>query len=258
MRKTFIAGAALAAAMAASSVYAADLPVKAQRIAAPVVLAPQWTGFNLGLSLGGRFAKVDGTTLSFGGGPVPFPALANQNYDSSTFRVGGYVGYDWQFDPKWVAGLEADFAWGDGKKRVDALQGIVFLNTGNYSEVRQTWDAGVRARLGYLIDPTLLLYVTGGVQWQRFEATVNCAIDTCNPGGIPAGAPFLQTNGVTRSGGTIGGGLEKMLGDKWLVRGEYRYANYGSWTTTFGGAPLIVKTFNFATHTAFLGIAKKF
>jgi outer membrane immunogenic protein len=259
MFKNLIAGTAIAAALMASPVYAADMPVKATRVVAPV--AADWTGWNLGISAGARFADVTGTSLSFGGGPLPFPALAVQGYDSTTFRVGGYLGYDWQFAPKWLVGLEGDFAWGDAKHHVDALQGIAIANTGNYSEVRQTWDAGLRARLGYLLDPTWLVYATGGVQWQHFTATENCAANTCGVGllgGFPPGAPFLLTNATTRTGWAVGGGVEKMLPGKWLVRGEYRYADYGTWTTTFAGTPAIVKSFDFATHTAFLGLAKKF
>jgi outer membrane immunogenic protein len=128
-------------------------------------------------------------------------------------RFGGYLGYEWQFAPKWLVGLEGDFAWGNESnawgnesKRVEILKGVAPPapnNLGNFSEVKQTWDAGLRARLGYLIDPTWLLYVTGG------EA-------------------FLQTNGTTRTGWTIGAGIEEMLPGKWLIRGEYRYADFGT------------------------------
>jgi hypothetical protein len=75
-------------------------------------------------------------TLSFAGAPPPFPAFASQDYDSTTFRVGGYLGYDWQFNPNWLVGLEGDFAWGDAKKHVDALQGTAPVGTGSSSEVR--------------------------------------------------------------------------------------------------------------------------
>jgi outer membrane immunogenic protein len=246
--------AAAAALSIATAAQGADMALKAP----PRVVVENWTGWNVGASLGARYADVDGTTLSFGGGAPPFPALAHQEYHSWAYRVGGYLGYDWQVNRNWVIGVEGDFAWGDGKKHVDALQGIVFTNTGNYSEVRQTWDAGLRARAGYLLDPSLLLYATGGVQWQHFDATVNCTINTCNPAGNPAGAPFLQTNGLTRTGWAVGGGLEKMFADRWLARVEYRYADFGNSTETFGGAPLIVKAFEFKTHTAYFGIAKKF
>jgi outer membrane immunogenic protein len=253
----WVAGAALLGAFLASPTYAADMAVKAAPVVAPAQV-PVWTGWNLGLSAGGRWADVTGTSLSFGGGPVPFPALARQNYDSATARLGAYTGYDWQIDPKWLVGVEGDFAWGDGKKHVNALQGIA-TNGGNYSEARLGWDAGIRGRLGYLWEPTWLLYVTGGVEWQHFSATDNCAVNTCGPGVVPlGGSPFLLTNATTLTGWTIGGGVEKMLPNKWLVRAEYRYADFGNWTTTFMGAPAIVKSFAVATNTALLGIAKKF
>src|SRR4029079_15845951 len=97
MFKKFVAGAALAAAFAISPTVAADMTTKAPVAVPPP--PPSWTRFNVGLSLGGRWGDIDGTSLSFGGGPVPFPALANQSYDSSTFRVGGYLGYDRVFTP---------------------------------------------------------------------------------------------------------------------------------------------------------------
>jgi outer membrane immunogenic protein len=259
MHRHIIAGAALALAFAISPAFAADMPTKAPAMIPPP--APQWTGFNVGLSLGGRWGEIDGRSLSFGGGPLPFPALANQTYDNSTFRVGGYLGYDWQFNPNWLVGVEGDFAWGNGHKRVEALQGIAIANTGNFSEFKHTWDAGLRARLGYLITPTWLLYATGGVQWQHVEATVNCAANTCGIGllgGFPPGAPYLQTNDTTRAGWAIGGGVETMLPGKWLLRGEYRYADFGTWQTAFGGTPIIVKEFDIVTHTAYFGVAKKF
>jgi outer membrane immunogenic protein len=147
MNTKILAGAVLAIAFAISPAVAADMPTKAPAVVAPP--APQWTGFNVGLSLGGRWADIQGTTLSFGPLPPPFPETASQSYDSATFRVGGYLGYDWQFNPNWLVGVEGDFAWGNGSKHVDALQGITLpTNTGNFSEVKHTWDAGLRARLG--------------------------------------------------------------------------------------------------------------
>src|SRR5262245_40928722 len=114
MKRICLAVLAAALAFAGAPGQAADMPITAARVA-----PANWTGWNLGLSLGARYADVTGTTLSFGGGAPPFPALAVQDYSSTTFRVGGYLGYDWQLNPKWLVGLEGDFAWGDRKKTVD-------------------------------------------------------------------------------------------------------------------------------------------
>jgi outer membrane immunogenic protein len=250
--------AAIALLSLGSFARATDLPMKAAPPRA-LAMATGWDGFHAGLSLGARWADVTGTTISFGGGAPPFPSLAVQNYDSATFRVGGYFGYDWMLNPRWLVGLEGDFAWGNGSKHVDALQGIA-TNNGNFSEFKHTWDAGIRGRVGYLMDPTWLIYLTGGISWLHVEATENCSANTCGPGVVGGGQAFLQVNSTTRTGWTLGGGLEKMLPGRWMVRGEYRYADYGTWRTTFGPVTpvVVVKDFDIATHTALLGIAKKF
>ena len=62
-----------------------EMPVKAAPVYMP---AFSWTGLYAGLSVGGRWANIDATSVSVGGGaPV---ANATSNYDSATARVGGY------------------------------------------------------------------------------------------------------------------------------------------------------------------------
>jgi len=262
MTRLLFSGAAAAVLMLGSSALAADLPTSATIVAkAPSPITRSWTGWNAGVSLGARWADVDGTTIAFRGGPPPFPSQATFSYDSTTFRVGGYLGYDWQFAPKWLAGIEGDFAWGNGSKRAEFLQGATPANIGNFSEFKHTWDAGIRGRIGYLFTPTWLLYLTGGGQWQHVEATVNCGILTCGPTVIPAdpnNTPFLQTNSTTRFGWTLGGGLEAMFSGNWMARLEYRYADYGTWHTTFGPISQITKDFAVKTNTALVGIGRKF
>jgi outer membrane immunogenic protein len=94
------------------------------------------------------------------------------------------------------------------------------------SSVKMGWDAGIRARLGYLVTPNLLAYGTGGVAWQDIQTSATCQHSDADPlcFGFP-GNPFKTvTNKVTRTGGTIGGGLETRVSGNWLVRGEYRYS----------------------------------
>ncbi|MGH6684607.1 MAG: outer membrane protein, partial [Pseudolabrys sp.] len=148
MKRAIIAGAVLT--VLGLPAFAADMPMKAPAHVFNPQPVANWTGWNLGVSAGARFADITGTTLSVNGVPPPFLFAASQGYDSTTFRGGVYLGYDWQFDPKWLVCLEGDFAWGDAKHHVDALQGFAPANTGSFSEVRQTWDGGLRARLGYL------------------------------------------------------------------------------------------------------------
>jgi hypothetical protein len=56
MNNKILAGTAFAIAFAITPAVAADMPTKAPAVVAPP--APQWTGFNVGLSLGGRWADI--------------------------------------------------------------------------------------------------------------------------------------------------------------------------------------------------------
>jgi opacity protein-like surface antigen len=48
------------------------------------------------------------------------------------------------------------------------------------------------------------------------------------------GHPSLtQTDGAWLPGWTVGGGVEWKLAQNWLIRGEYRYSNFGTWKPDF-------------------------
>jgi outer membrane immunogenic protein len=265
--KTGLAAAALACGGLASPALAADLPVKApvSRAVAPFT----WTGLYLGGSVGGRWADVDGTTVSVIsplGGVFPpfFPAAATGSYDSATFRGGVYFGYNWQVAPQWLVGIEGDLAWGRGEESLSFIPGITPPGgAGDSSSFRHTWDAGVRARLGYLITPDWLIYVTGGAQWQHVEASLACGAASCPAvvlGGLVVGGAFAGTAETTRTGWTLGGGIETRLWGNWLARAEYRYADFGTWRVSYGAFPTIGVNVHYTirTHTALLGLAYRF
>ena len=74
-----------------------------------------------------------------------------------------------------------------------------------------------------------------------------------------------QVDRYTLTGWTIGGGIEQKFGS-WLLRGEYRYSDYGSVDgVLFAGQPVIDPgadavhySVSVRTHTATLGLAYKF
>src|SRR3989454_11444165 len=94
--KKILLGAAALAAMAAPA-FAADMPPRPYT-KAPAYTAPQvvynWTGFYIGGHGGGAFAgdnSLQGSDARFLGG------------------VQG--GFDYQFAPNWVVGIEAQYSW---------------------------------------------------------------------------------------------------------------------------------------------------
>ena len=182
-----------------------------------------------------------------------------------------YLGYDWQIAPRWVVGLEGDFGIGN---QTTSLNGSFYPSPvvggvpPDSFAVKTTWDASARVRAGFLVNPTVLFYVTGGPAWLRIEPTSNCS--TAAGGSCPPGTlgPAAITDSTTRLGGTVGAGIEAMLWANWMVRFEYRYANFGTISNTDlrtcptgCGAPFtetVGYDVKLQTHTATFGFAYKF
>ena len=78
-------------------------------------------------------------------------------------------------------------------------------------------------------------------------------------------AEETQTNKKTLTGWTVGGGLEKMYGN-WILRGEYRYSQFGDLdgVLPFGapgvtpGSDTLRYKLSVQTHIGMVGLAYKF
>lgn len=229
------------AGLMGTSALSADMAVKAPPPAVAPAPAFSWTGFYLGAALGAKWADTTWTTTSLVSPPFS-PVIDSSsplNYDLSGFRYGGFIGYNWQIAPQWVWGVEADLA--DANKTVTAagIPGCSIVCIGGFpgpvadtSSVKMLWDASLRARVGYLVSPVLLTYVTGGVAWQKVEASATCQHSVADPlCVVVAGNPFgTGTGSAILTGWTVGGGFEDRIYGNWFLRGEYRYSNFGTWT----------------------------
>jgi outer membrane immunogenic protein len=179
-----------------------------------------------------------------------------------------YLGYNWQVG-NWVVGAEADVAYGQGNNSIKGIPGAENLvqlgSPGNDTvTIKDSWDAGARARAGFLITPNMLLYATGGASWIHLEASAFCGsvnpIGWCRgPAGPASNVGTTSTVSTTRIGWTAGGGIEAMLWSNWLARIEYRYSDYGTFGyTLFSGLDAIAAETKFHTHTALVGVAYRF
>lgn len=266
MRRLSIAVIAAVSTVAFTQVAsAADLPRKAPAYTPPPAPVFSWTGFYVGVGVGARWMDSDWTTTAAfdpGGGLIPFSTDPNASFSDTQFRISGYAGYNWQVAPVWVIGLEGDFGWANNKDTLGSrIPGLGILNGGSFTEVKGSWDASLRARAGYLINPTLLAYVTGGAAWQHVEVTATCPADTtvCNPA---LGAQSFS-NSSNRLGWTVGGGLEAMFMQHWLARIEYRYSDLGSFSFTaipFAGGSRFGANVDLSTTTQIVtvGLGYKF
>jgi outer membrane immunogenic protein len=238
----------------------------------PPVAASSWSGFYLGLGLGFRATRTDAAVTSELVGPQLRPAdlsglTTGQPIDGLGFRASPYFGYNWQFAPRWVTGVEGDVGFARQTSVRAAFPVPLALAEVDPSgtdilTVKATWDASLRGRLGFLVTPSTLAYATGGVAWQHYDVT-----STCGCTGIVNLTPKVLSDSTTKAGWTVGGGLETVLWGNWLARAEYRYADFGTSSLHVARAGNIENAaftssdnvdVRLRTHTATFGLAYKF
>jgi outer membrane immunogenic protein len=183
-----IAGlAALAAAFPAQAadVIVAEPPVPA---AVPMEEPPlnTWSGPYAGVSLGYAF-----------GGETQDETFDN-TIDTDGVVVGGFAGYNWQAGSV-VVGPEVDLGYNFSEGS----------NAGTTSE--SGWEGSLRGRLGYVVTPEILLYVTAGGAAKQLDLSAGGGSDS-----------------NTMLGWTAGAGADMMVTDNVFGRVEYRYTDFGS------------------------------
>lgn len=230
-------GAAIAAAVAVAGFASAAS-------AAPVA-AYNWTGFYIGANAGYAWSDVDLTSrLSCPSGACAYTdqtqldaigAAGSGSFSPNFFAGGGQVGYNFQ-NGAFVYGVELDIQSFHLSRRRD-FGGLAPVGGGQSFEVSASvntdWLFTARPRVGWLIQPQLLLYATGGLALTNIEVgnsvSDNCAaVLTC---GLPnlAGASSSST---TKAGYAVGGGAEWAFSPQWSVKGEYLYVSFGDVSTT--------------------------
>ena len=168
-----------------------------------------------------------GVTLGYGfSGETEAEAVAGSNtIGTDGFLLGGFAGYNYQVG-NMVAGAEADigYSWEEGE------------NAGLTSE--SGVEGSLRARLGYVVSPNILLYATAGGAAKDLELS---------------GGGFSDNN--TMLGWTAGAGADVMVTENIFGRVEYRYTDFGSDTFTTAGGSADVDD---KDHRVTFGLGMKF
>lgn len=237
-----------------TTAFAADLPTKAPAIMAPIAAIPTWTGAYIGINGGGGWATQDqsigGTnqagSFAIATGVVP-SSIATRGGGG---MVGGTLGYNWQFANSFVLGAEADIDWvnigGSGGQALSLAPVKIPVSLTTTGSQQLNWLGTVRARLGWLVTPTTLVFGTGGFAFGQVDTNTNITLSATTPFGLA----LVTNNNPTQTGWTVGAGVEHQLwNSNWTLKGEYRYVDLGSITNTLGGT--IAPTTKFATPVTF-------
>ena len=259
------------AGMIGTPAFAADMAVKALP---PLPPAPvySWTGFYGGLNMGVGFGRASAdvdyfapSTIIFGTvcGPVGFALCINNGSNTGHMNgpIGGVqAGYNWQ-SGNYLLGLETDFQWTgqSGTRSFDTSfnnsSGFFGVNQGTATislTERMPWLGTGRGRIGYLANPSWLVYATGGLAYGEIEVDSSASAGaslrplsrtgtpTCN-GPVVAGTAGtcpvwgFSGSGVTQIGWAVGVGTELALGGHWTAKFEYLFVDLGSFNTNFTG-----------------------
>jgi outer membrane immunogenic protein len=231
--KTFLkfligAGAILLVSPAAR---AADLPMKASLPAeAPALVEPgwNWSGFYVGVHGGGGWGAN-----SFDFNDLAAPALWQSSTAVNGAFAGGKIGYN--FQAAWaVLGIEADGSWAN-------LTGHGLCNTTSFfmnCAAKVDGFGTVTGRIGASIDRALI-YAKGGFAWAQDQYSIsNVALP-------PLGAAFTSTVNQTRTGWTVGMGVEYAFLARWSAMIEYDFMDFGTSRVNFPQTTTAIALANF-------------
>jgi outer membrane immunogenic protein len=188
-------------------------------------------------------------------------AVMNGGFDGDGALGGVTIGVSRQ-SGQLVLGIEADFsAFGLDAKRDTGVVASVF-QVRAVDSVSADWLATLRLRLGYAVGQSLI-YTTAGPAFSNISASrfIDWAADGCGGGEFSLNRCHAGGGDIT-AGWTIGGGVEHAISERWAVKAEYLYADFGEakFTTvsTVAADQNIKHSIDLSTHIARLGVNYKF
>jgi outer membrane immunogenic protein len=219
---TIISG--LAAVAVSMPVLAADLPAR-EYVKSPAMAPPvpyyDWSGFYVGVNVGGSWGHSSSTNTALDG---TFVSSGSRN-DSAVIG-GGQIGYNFMMAPHFLLGVEADVQGSSSSATVTSPDG-------SNSFASKLDDFGtVRGRAGFTAD-NWLFYGTGGFAWSQGSVTRTQIAAVASVPPIPAPAGTIETASNTRTGWAAGAGIEWGITPNWTARVEYLYLDLGSVTSVF-------------------------
>jgi outer membrane immunogenic protein len=229
----------------AAPAFAADLPSRAPP---PVYIPPTpiftWTGIYVGGQVGYAWGTQRANVL------LPDGTTIYNSYSAEGVIGGAHVGYNYQVN-QWVLGIEGSVDGTSVSKTF--IPGTVYpaalgfpATFGATYATSSPIQGSIRGRLGVAWD-RVLLYATGGVAFAGVDATYTSQFGSVS-------------QSSTRVGWTVGGGVEYAVTNNWSVRAEYRYSDFGSYSSNPAGVFPTPVTINrhFTQNQVQVGFSYKF
>jgi outer membrane immunogenic protein len=255
MNTKLLIGVAALAAMGTPA-FAADMPLKAPPVVAPVLYS--WTGFYVGGNLGYSWGRANtdltettqttttATITTLAGTPIasatvvgtPVVFRGSHRTEMDGWLGGFQAGYNYQVN-RWVWGVEGDLqATGERggtnfcfPENLNCGPGTAAGGTASY---RLRWLGTLRGRVGYAWD-RVLFYATGGLAVGQIDAsyTDSIAASTLTPLTTVA-----VSSTATRAGWVAGAGVEGAFRNwnNWTWKIEYLHVDLGGFNALAAGS----------------------
>jgi outer membrane immunogenic protein len=259
MKKILLSAVSLA--VLTGSAIAADLPTRKE----PVLPPPPsftWTGLYVGINVGYGFGANNSGYGSWAAPQVNVAGgqVGRLNSGLSGVLGGGQIGYNYQWNPYFVLGFEAD-AQASDVGGTSYAAGVAY--TGNaissgLNSLTIDWFGTARGRVGLTMPgySNFLVYGTGGLAYGYVNNTASTNY-LMTGALVGQGAGGSSTLGNTQTGWTAGGGVEwsPQSFPAWSAKVEYLYTNLGSANqaiySQYMSAPEYFFAGNRSTQTAF-------
>ena len=184
----------------------------------------QFSGFHVELITGYDDDGVDLDDNFFGGG----------KNSQSGFLYGGGIGYDFQ-SGFWVFGAETELTESTASKGIDLsgtrpanpIAGVPARPITTHVDFNAGGDYYIGGRVGYVVDPQVLLYAKVGYTHHKIEIAGR---------GSDNGVAFTYDEKVGLDGFRLGIGGEYQFTPQIFGRVEYRYSNYNNGNLDIRGA----------------------
>jgi outer membrane immunogenic protein len=225
----------------------ASVAVSALAAATPAAAAPplpvyNWTGAyaggNIGYSWGSTRSNFDAPGFADGFGSALFCCQVPSSFPVTLKPdgvIGGFqVGYNWQMAPNWIFGIEGDLnlsaerastSFSSSYDCEGPQRNAIICDLSQTRTAKIHWFDTVRARVGWLITPTMFVYGTGGLAFGRVSLS-GTVMDDLNS----TGAGFRFSDSDIKAGYAVGGGVEGAFANTkdWTWKVEYLYIDLGS------------------------------
>lgn len=196
-----------------------------------------WSGFYVGGNIGvaeGRATTNASTSDSFPGSyftppDAPQIAQAADGHVSQSRATGGlFAGYGQQFNNVYL-GIEASMnslSFDETHSSSAVYQSNADAKFTNELSIKADQQIILRARLGWAQE-RWLAYIAGGVAATQIRLDASFSDDF-----LGTGAAGRDTSKETKGGWGVALGGEYALNEKWVIKGEYLYADYGKVDTS--------------------------